>query len=85
MTGPRSPYPGKLGDIEEGARAEIVVVDGNPLEDISVIGGATEWFDAQKPSDIKSLTHVIKDGKIYKNTFKSLARCWHRRPISSDS
>ena len=31
MTGPRNPYPGKLGVIEEGALADILLVDGNPL------------------------------------------------------
>src|SRR5580704_413172 len=30
--------PGKLGCIREGAFADILVVDGNPLEDISVLG-----------------------------------------------
>lgn len=39
--------PAKLGVIEEGAYADLLLVDGNPLEDISVIGGSTEWFDAE--------------------------------------
>ena len=39
VSGKANPYPGKLGVIEEGAYADILVVDGNPLKDISVIGG----------------------------------------------
>jgi imidazolonepropionase-like amidohydrolase len=70
LSGPRNPYrDGKLGVIEEGAYADILLVDGNPLEDVSVIGGATEWFDADpewKP--IETLDLIMKDGVIYKNT-----------------
>jgi imidazolonepropionase-like amidohydrolase len=68
LTGPRNPYPGKLGVIEEGALADIIIVDGNPLEDISVIGGTMEWFDAPSPQPIETLQLIMKDGKIYKNT-----------------
>ena len=70
LSGPRNPYrAGRLGVIEEGAYADILLVDGNPLEDISVIGGNTEWFDADpewKP--IETLDLIMKDGVIYKNT-----------------
>ena len=69
LSGPRNPYPGKQGVIEEGALADILLVEGNPFEDISVIGGATEWFDADpewKPID--TLRVIMKDGKVYKNT-----------------
>lgn len=70
LSGPRNPYKdGKLGVIEEGAYADILLVDGNPLEDVSVIGGTDKWFDADpewKP--IETLQLIMKDGKIYKNT-----------------
>ncbi len=70
LSGPRNPYAaGPLGVIKEGAYADILLVDGNPLEDMSVLGGATEWFDADpewKP--IKTLRVIMKDGVIYKNT-----------------
>ncbi len=70
LSGPRNPYrEGRLGVIAEGAYADILLVDGNPLEDISVIGGTTKWFDADpewKP--IETLDLIIKDGVIYKNT-----------------
>jgi imidazolonepropionase-like amidohydrolase len=70
LSGPRNPYKaGKLGVIEEGAYADILLVDGNPLKDITIIGGTDKWFDADpeyKP--IKTLRVIMKDGKIYKNT-----------------
>ena len=46
-----NPYvEGRLGVIEEGAYADILVVDGNPLEDITVIGGVDKWHDAPPPT-----------------------------------
>lgn len=70
LTGPENPYPdGKLGVIEEGAYADILIVDGNPLEDISAIGGNEKWFDAEpREQDVSSIRVIMKDGKIYKNT-----------------
>lgn len=56
MSGPRNPYPNKLGVIEEGAYADILLVDGNPLTDLKIL----EDFD-------KSLLLIVKDGVIYKN------------------
>jgi imidazolonepropionase-like amidohydrolase len=70
LSGPRNPYrAGAQGVIEEGAYADLLLIDGNPLDDISVIGGATEWFDADpewKP--IETIDLIMKDGVIYKNT-----------------
>jgi imidazolonepropionase-like amidohydrolase len=57
MSGPRNPYPGKLGVIEDGAFADLLLVDGNPLEDLSLLA-----------SPEKSLSLIMKDGRIYKNT-----------------
>ena len=37
LSGPRDPYPGKLGVIEEGALADLLLVDGNPLENLDLI------------------------------------------------
>ena len=56
LSGPRSPYPGKLGVIEPGAWADILLVDGNPLEDLSVL---------TRPE--ASLVLIMKGGTIYKN------------------
>jgi imidazolonepropionase-like amidohydrolase len=71
MTGDfMNPYPeGKLGVIEEGAYADILIVDGNPLEDISVIGTGDKWFGADpRPASPETIRIIMKDGKIYKNT-----------------
>lgn len=56
LSGPRNPYPGKLGVIEEGAFADILLINGNPLEDISIL---------TKPEE--NLLLIMKDGKIHKN------------------
>jgi imidazolonepropionase-like amidohydrolase len=37
MSGPRNPYLGTLGVIEDGALADLILVDGNPLEDITLL------------------------------------------------
>lgn len=56
LSGPRTPYQGKLGVIEPGALADILVVDGNLLDDIRLI---------EQPG--KNLAVIMKDGAIYKN------------------
>jgi imidazolonepropionase-like amidohydrolase len=57
LSGLANPYPGKLGVIEQGALADLVLVDGNPLENIKLI---------EDPG--KSFLVIMKDGTIYKNT-----------------
>ena len=59
LSGPRNPYPGKLGVIEEGAYADLLLINGNPLEDISIL---------TRPEE--NLPLIMKDGKIYKNTLE---------------
>ena len=55
--------------IEVGAYADILIVDGNPFEDISVIGANPKWFDAEpRDEGIETIRVIMKDGKIYKNT-----------------
>ena len=56
LSGNINPYPGKLGVIEEGALADLVLVDGNPLEDIKLI---------EDPA--RNFLVIMKDGRIYKN------------------
>ena len=65
-----NPYPqGKLGVIEQGAYADILIVDGNPLEDFSVVGTGDKWFDAEpRPDSPETIRIIMKDGVIYKNT-----------------
>ena len=71
LTGHNNPYPGLLGVIEEGAYADILVVDGNPLEDLSAIGADSGWFDAEpRGEDVETIRLIMKDGKIYKNTLQ---------------
>lgn len=56
LSGERNPYPAKLGVIEEGAYADLLLVEGNPLEDIALL---------TKPKENLSL--IMKDGDVYKN------------------
>jgi imidazolonepropionase-like amidohydrolase len=64
-----NPYPaGKLGVIEEGAYADILLVDGNPLEEITVVGGVDKWHDAPPRDGVETIRIIMKDGVIYKNT-----------------
>ena len=65
-----NPYAeGKLGVIEEGAYADILLVDGNPLEDFSVMGTSDKWYDGPtRPESPETMRIIMKDGKIYKNT-----------------
>jgi imidazolonepropionase-like amidohydrolase len=57
LSGLRSPYPGKIGVIEEGALADLLLVDGDPLADINLLGNPA-----------KNLVVIMKDGRIVKNT-----------------
>jgi imidazolonepropionase-like amidohydrolase len=65
-----NPYSeGKLGVIEEGAYADILIVDGNPLADFSVIGTSDKWFDApERPASPETIRVIMNDGIFYKNT-----------------
>ena len=65
-----NPYTaGKIGVIEEGAYADILVMDGNPLEDFSVVGTGDKWFGADpRPDSPETLRIIMKDGVVYKNT-----------------
>ncbi|MEZ9628188.1 amidohydrolase family protein [Vibrio breoganii] len=65
-----NPYPeAKLGVIETGAYADILLLDGNPLEDFSVVGTGDKWFGAEKrPESPETIKLIMKDGVIYKNT-----------------
>lgn len=69
LGGRKNPYPHKLGVIEPGAYADILIVDGNPLEDITAIGGNTECLDApERERGHDTLKLIMKDGKVYRNT-----------------
>jgi imidazolonepropionase-like amidohydrolase len=55
LSGPRNPYPGRLGVVAEGAIADLIIVDGDPVADISLIARPEESFLA-----------IIKDGQLVK-------------------
>lgn len=57
LCGPRDPYPGELGVVKEGALADLILVDGNPLENLDLVANPD-----------KNFVVIMKDGKIYKNT-----------------
>jgi len=57
LSGPRDPYPGKLGVVEQGALADLLLVDGDPLTNIRLI---------EDPA--KNFVVIMKDGSVYKNT-----------------
>ncbi|WP_328803141.1 metal-dependent hydrolase family protein [Oceanomicrobium pacificus] len=55
LSGPRHPFQeGPLGVIAEGAYADLILVDGNPLEDIDLVADPHENFDL-----------IMKDGTIF--------------------
>lgn len=56
MSGLRNPYPGKLGVVEQGALADLLLVDGDPIANIKLIEDPEKNFPV-----------IMKDGKIYKN------------------
>jgi imidazolonepropionase-like amidohydrolase len=54
----KHPYPGaKLGVVEADAYADLLIVDGNPIDDIMVMLDYENNFKL-----------IMKDGKVYKNT-----------------
>lgn len=57
LSGPRNPYPGKLGVIEADAYADLLLVDGDPTVNLELVGDPDKNFKI-----------IMKDGKIYKNT-----------------
>lgn len=44
LSGPRSPYPGTLGVVREGALADLILVDGDPLANIDLLADPTRNF-----------------------------------------
>jgi imidazolonepropionase-like amidohydrolase len=56
LSGPRNPYPGKLGVVEKDALADLLVVNGDPIADITLL----------EKSDT-SFAMIMKGGRIYKN------------------
>lgn len=57
LSGARSPYPKALGVIQEGAWADMLLVDGDPTKGLNFLAEPEQ-----------NLRVIMKDGKIYKNT-----------------
>ena len=57
LSGPRSPYRGTLGVVREGALADLILVDGDPLANLDLIADPAANFDL-----------IMKDGAIVKDT-----------------
>ena len=49
---------GEIGVVAEGARADLLVVDGNPIEDLNLLQNQGEFLKV-----------IMKDGKLFKNAF----------------
>jgi imidazolonepropionase-like amidohydrolase len=57
LSGKRNPYPGRLGVVAEGALADLLLVDGDPLANIALI-----------TDPAKNFLVIMKDGRIFKNS-----------------
>ena len=59
LSGNRNPYPGKLGVVETGALADLILVEGDPLADLALLAEPQRNFVV-----------IMKDGVIYKDMNK---------------
>jgi imidazolonepropionase-like amidohydrolase len=59
LSGPRNPYPGRLGVVEKDALADLLLVNGDPIADIALL---------EKPDT--NLAMIMKGGRIYKDIAK---------------
>ncbi|WP_244145240.1 metal-dependent hydrolase family protein [Paraburkholderia mimosarum] len=60
LAGKRNPYPHKLGVLEEGAYADLLIVAGDPLQDLSLLANPDQ-----------NLLMVMKDGRVFKDALKA--------------
>jgi imidazolonepropionase-like amidohydrolase len=58
LSGLRSPYQGKLGVVQEGAMADLLLVNGNPLTNLDLLANPA------------NLDVIMKDGQLFKNGLK---------------
>ena len=59
LSGPRNPYPGKLGVVEVDALADLLLVDGDPIANLDLVADPD-----------KNFLVIMKDGKVYKNSLR---------------
>jgi imidazolonepropionase-like amidohydrolase len=63
-TGPKNPWKeAQLGTLVEGSYADVILVNGNPLNGVEVLAD----YD-------KNIPFVMKDGKIYKNQIHDIKK-----------
>lgn len=55
LSGLRSPYKGQLGVVKEGALADLILVNGDPIANIDLLADPARNFAV-----------IMKDGKVYK-------------------
>lgn len=56
LSGPRTPYAGTLGVVREGALADLILVNGDPLANIDLITDPAKYFAV-----------IMKDGVVVKD------------------
>ncbi len=56
LSGPRDPYPGGLGVVREGALADLLLVDGDPLADLDLLADPE-----------RNLAVIMKGGRLVKH------------------
>jgi imidazolonepropionase-like amidohydrolase len=56
LSGPRNPYPEKLGVVENGAYADLLLLAGDPLQDVHLLAAPD-----------KNLLLIMKNGTIHKD------------------
>jgi len=59
LSGPRNPYPGKLGVVEPGAYVDLLLVDGDPLAHLDLLADPA-----------KNFVILMQDGKVHKNLLR---------------
>jgi len=69
MSGNRNPYPGKLGVVEEGALADLLLVDGDPLQDLQLLADPA-----------RTLVVIIKNGVIVKSSIGAVTPANKKSP-----
>lgn len=57
LSGPRRPYEGRLGVVAEGALADLLLVDGDPLANIELLADPA-----------RNLLVIVKGGRVFKNS-----------------
>ena len=57
LSGFINPYPGRLGVVEEGALADLLLVEGDPVQDLGLVADPE-----------RSFLVIMKDGVVHKNT-----------------